>query len=304
MPKLEPNDIIDVVAPSGGVTSQDLSTIEEYIAKLGYKARIPDNLCSDKCSYLANDDETRHQLLIQALTCQKSKAVWCVRGGYGAARIAPKLANMTPPCTPKWLIGFSDNTALHIILNQFWNWPSIHASVLLQHIQDKIDSQSKSRVFDILKNNTSTLTFDKLAPLNEASSKADHTIDSQIVGGNMTLIQTSIGTNWQLTPTSSILFLEEINEEHYRIDRILTQLTQINLFNGVDAVIIGDIIYNTEHLSQCDAVLNWANSINVPVLHCPNIGHGTTNMPIIFNSPATLNLGNHPTLTCYHGAPQ
>jgi len=143
------------------------------------------------------------------------KVIWCVRGGAGSQRLIPKLDSLLPtdpPPTPKILIGYSDITALHLYLVNKYNWPTMHGIML-----DAIGSGSfapnsptvKSLV-DLLFNLT-TLICEPL--MTRLDSRGDIvTISTEVTGGNLTLVETSIGTKWEVNATGKILFLEDTGE--------------------------------------------------------------------------------------------
>src|SRR5262245_43885205 len=109
--KLQSSDVIDIIAPSSACPMEDIPAIKALITSLGLRCRIPEDLFG-KNLFSANSDEMRFKYLQEALQSD-SKAIWCVRGGYGATRLIPYLAQLTPISSVKMLIGSSDITALH-----------------------------------------------------------------------------------------------------------------------------------------------------------------------------------------------
>ena len=121
---LQPGDVIDVIAPSSTVPSENLleyyTKIEEFFKKIGLIARIPNDLIViDKDLFSANDLGYRAKHLIDCFNDKTSKAIWSIRGGYGAAKIIPFLEQTSPPKNTKLLLGFSDITALHLFLEKY-----------------------------------------------------------------------------------------------------------------------------------------------------------------------------------------
>lgn len=298
---LAPGDMIEIIAPGYGCSPEMLVAVREAIEQLGFRAHIPKNLLGDDpfCSH--NDDE-RLGHLHAALMNPESKALWCIRGGYGSARLIPPLATLPVNSRAKLLIGFSDITALHLFFTQHYGWPTLHAEVLLRLVGKPGGERGLAEIRDILLGEEKQVAFN-LLPLNEAALKAG-TVTSSVTGGNLSLIQTSIATGWQLKGKGKILMIEEVDERGYRIDRMLEHCMQAGIIEGIDALIIGDMIGGEERdgrpLGEI-ALRRFAEALPVPVLKCPGIGHGAINRPLPFGAPAVLALGKQPTLTCETG---
>ncbi len=299
---LQNGDEVDIIAPGYGCAPEMLQKAVAFLASLGLVAHMPEGLLGED-PFSAHSDEARLQHVMNALNNPRSKAIWCLRGGYGSARLLPALLQMAPPEQVKLLIGFSDITALHLLFLQHFGWPTLHAGILTAFCHKTPDDDAVQTMLSLLHGTTKTLHFPTLLPLNDAA-KEPRTIHSTITGGNLSLLQTSIGTAWQLQSKGKILLIEEVGERGYRIDRMLMHLTQASLFDGVEAVLIGDIIGDEEKdgrsLGQV-AIARFAASTTLPVLHCPGIGHGTLNHPLAFGTDTTLILGNTPSLYAVTG---
>src|SRR5690606_34603691 len=135
----------------------------------------------------------------------------------------------------------SDITALNIFLVQQWHWATLHASLAI----DYLAPESIALLKQVLLGEINHLVFTGVEPLNALATQ-DQLIEGVITGGNLTLVQTSIGTAWQLNTQDKILLLEETNERGYRVDRMLEHLYQTKLFAQAKAVILGDFIKGEE----------------------------------------------------------
>ncbi|MEK6733957.1 MAG: LD-carboxypeptidase [Pseudomonadota bacterium] len=285
-PFLKKGDIVDIIAPSSGVPTNDLHKyyrqVKEVFEKIGLIARIPDDLIEiGQDLFSANSLDYRANHLIYALTNDESKAVWAIRGGYGAAKIIPYLEKISNLPQSKIVLGFSDITALHLFLNNKWNWNSIHSAVLNQIIQNE---NFIAELEPILFGKQEKIIYDQLIPLNKAASQVNE-ISAPITGGNLAIVQTSIGTSWEMQSKEKIVFLEDVGEEGYRIDRMLNHLEQASLFEGVKAIIFGEITPPKNIFPEtCEsAINNFASKIDIPVFSLPIIGHN-----IKHNSPLPL----------------
>ena len=269
------NKVIDIVAPASGTTIDNIKKSAEYFEKLGYKVRIPENLFSDDMPYCANSDAVRFENLKNALYAEDSDIVFCVRGGYGSARLIDMLEEMTPPAKPKILIGFSDITALHLFINKSWGWQSIHGSVFSQIDKYKGEIFIKELV-NLIEDKHASVKLN-LDPANKAADS--FTIaNCKVIGGNLTLIECSIGTSWEIDAENKVLILEDIGEKGYSLDRSFLHLKQSGILDNVKAVILGDF---NPHKDM--------NDNGIPVYRCSGIGHGDVNHPFIEGGYVNIN---------------
>jgi muramoyltetrapeptide carboxypeptidase len=303
--KLQVGDIVDIVAPACGCTSDEIKMSVSVIESLGLKARIAEDIVDDQAFILcANSDKYRLAQMKDALTNNISKAVWCLRGGYGCARIIEELSKCKKPKKAKLFIGFSDITAIHLILNQQWKWATLHAPVLFQCGKNLVTKESQDSIKEIIFGNCDKAEFNNIEPLN-AYAREDMSIYSSIVGGNLSLLQTSIGTSWHISGKNNIIFIEEVGERGYAVDRMLVHLKQAGIFDEAKAVIFGDFTGGVEadNISLNDMVINkFSNDIEIPVLKLQGVGHDKTNLALPLGSQAILRLGSNSSLICNSGA--
>jgi muramoyltetrapeptide carboxypeptidase len=292
---LKEGDVVDLIAPGYGVKPKDLTLCIEYIESLGLTARVPDDLLGDDI-FSSNSDNIRTKHVIDALTNTKSQAIWCLKGGYGSTKIVPALTDLTKPKSQKLLIGFSDITALHLFVTQKWNWQSLHAPVLWQVAKERLDQQSITALTELLfgKNEQQ---FYNLIPLNNA--KTSQEVIGEITGGNMMLVQSSIGTDWRIRTDGKIVFLEDVDERAYRVERTITHLQQAHVFDKTKAIILGD--FEAEKSEGQEVFLaqvldRFAARSTIPVYKIEGIGHGKTNYPLPLNCTAIIETSNNKIL--------
>lgn len=282
---LEEGDIVDIIAPGYGVKEEDLQAAKAFITSLGLVPRIPDDLQSEHilCS---NRDDKRLEHTRNALFAPDSRAVWCMKGGYGTTPIIPALHRMAPPPQCKLVIGFSDITALHLLLNQRWGWPTLHGPVLWQIIHNKVDQHSIDQVADLMFGRTMQ---QELTLLPSHNNPLPESIEGEIVGGNLMLIENSIGTCWHMVAQDKIILLEEVDEKPYRVDRVLTHLQQANMLDAAKAILLGDFTGEPEDSRTMQEVLSHiAEYTAIPVFRLQGVGHGHTNLPVPLNCPAHI----------------
>lgn len=279
---------IQVIAPASGTTPEKMAKLSSlHMLPL----KMPPDILSHDIAYHANTDEKRFELLKTALlNDDENTIIWALRGGYGSARLLDKLKELPIPSHKKTVIGFSDNTALLLFLSQEWQWPVIHGSVLNQLLDDNQEADNFLRIADIIAQRVRSQTIENLIPLNP-SAKADE-ISGKLLGGNLTLIENSIGTHWQAQTSGKILFLEEVGEKGYRIDRSLYHCLQAGLFTKVKAIILGEFIESDDSSEVVSFALNrLAHEMelrNIPVYKTNQFGHGNQNLPLKYDSLAQI----------------
>ncbi|HTV77039.1 MAG TPA: LD-carboxypeptidase [Steroidobacteraceae bacterium] len=290
-PLLAPGDVVDVIAPGFRCTAEQLEHGIAFLKRAGLVPRVPQDLFGEDL-LCANTDAIRFRQLRKALYARDSRAVWCVRGGYGAIRIIERLQALQPPRRPKLLIGYSDATTLHQLLNLFWGWPSLHGPLLDRLGSVDVREEERAELAAVLFGGARQTLFADLVPLN-AAARRRQTLTSRLTGGNLTVLQSTLGTALQRRP-SGMLFLEDIGERGYRIDRILEQLRQAGVLRNLKAILLGTFIGGAEadRSNLGPAVLErFAQSLSIPVLAGIDAGHGAYQRPVFLHTRAELRCG-------------
>jgi muramoyltetrapeptide carboxypeptidase len=290
-PLLAPGDVVDVVAPGFRCTAAQLENGIAFLRRAGLVPRVPPDLFGEDL-LCANSDAVRFRQLRKALFARDSRAVWCVRGGYGAIRIIQRLQALQPPRHPKLLIGYSDATTLHQLLNLFWGWPSLHGPLLDRLGGTDVREDERAELQALLFGSAPQTLFAHLVPLNAAARRRQQ-INSRLTGGNLTVLQSTLGTALQRRPTG-MLFLEDIGERGYRIDRMLEQLRQAGVLRNLKAVLLGSFLggAETDRSNLGPAVLErFAQSLSIPVLAGIDAGHGPYQRPVFLHTRAQLRCG-------------
>ena len=286
---LKSGDTISILAPSGVLNNFDnkITKAINIFRSWGLNVVLGNHIY-DKNGHFAGTDKNREKDFQKALDNKNIKAIWCARGRYGAVRIIDKLNFDNYLKNPKWIIGFSDITVIHNKLN-FLNSESIHAMMItgFEDIGQNNDSLSK------LKN----VLFGDSLSYSIASNKNNKTGKSEgiIVGGNLTLIQSTIGSKTELKMKDKILFIEEIGEYAYHIDRMLYSLKRAGYFENCKGLIVGqisDVKKNTTDFGRSinELILDVLDEYNFPILFDFPAGHEKTNFPIILGRKVILDV--------------
>ena len=300
---LQYNDTVDIIAPASNSPTNRLEDGVHWVSGTGLVPHVPHDIIKTDL-FFAAPLEIQLEHMKRALYSD-SKAIWCLRGGYGSMRLIPHMLKWKKPKRPKLFIGFSDITSLHLFFNNHWNWPTIHGRTISQMHPEKKDSPDRKLLEDIIFGKKDEMTFKGLRPLNEAAKKAG-IVKGKITGGNLRIIQSSLGTNWELKPKGKILFIEDVAERGYSVDRMLEQMIQAKLIDkGLKAVVFGDFTEGAEKDGRelvWDAIDRFAARVPYPVLKGLPAGHGSeTNYPVPFNTNCELKLGRSGQLTCSYG---
>lgn len=283
-------DVIDVIAPGYPSQPHEVEGARQFLLKWKLQPRIPKGIIKPHFLH-AHEDEQRFAFLKAAIESRDSRVIWCLRGGYGSNRLLPMLAKLKKPKAPKLLIGISDITSLHTFFTQEWGWPTLHGPLLDHMGRDLVSPKFEKELHDILFGQKTSVEFKKLKPLNEAARKIRQ-LKSRVVGGNLTVLQSTIGTPWQIQTRKSLLFVEDIGERGYRIDRMFEQFRQAGLFKQCHGLLLGDFIGGDEPLTKKNnfqlVFKRWAQDLEIPVFQGLEAGHAVIQRPVPFNTPCTL----------------
>ena len=295
---LKIGDTIRLVAPSS--PPNDRSSLETAISALetlGYNVKYSDTIFG-RTGYLAGTDEERARDFQEAFTDEEANAVLCVRGGYGATRILD-LIDWELIEQPKIFMGFSDITALSCVLWKTCEMPSFSGPVLMSDLADgSPDDVSWGHALSLLtgeKKNGQLICepFNLSYPIALTGGESY----GRLMGGNLSLICSLLGTPWFPNFSRSILFLEDVGEGPYRIDRYLTQLKNAGVLEEVAGIVLGDFRYSDANrkndrqqgLQTMEQVFeDRLGGLGVPVLMNVPFGHIKPKLTIPFGSLVIL----------------
>lgn len=301
---LKSGDTVDIIAPGFACTPEVLRDALHFLATWELEPRVPHKIFAADvvCS---NNDEARMHHLREALLSEDSRAVWCIRGGYGSNRLVPELAKLKKPKgPPKLFIGLSDITTLHVFLNQKWGWPTIHGPLLDRFARGLVKRSYAREMRRLILGETKNIEFKNLKPMN-VPARSSGIVRGAVSGGNLITLQSSIGTKAEWDTKGRILFFEDIGERGYRVDRVLEQFRQLGWFDKAQAVVFGDFTGGKEEdgSTRVPGVLKrFAESVEIPVFSGVQSGHDVIQRPVPFETEAELYLGERGRLVCASGA--
>jgi len=279
---LEKGDIVGLVALSSQVEPEKLGVAIAFLEELGLNYIIGDTIQA-KHDYLAGSDEERLADFHEMVRNPEVKAIFCVKGGYGAARIAEKIDYGLLEENPKIFWGFSDLTYLHCAINEYANLVTFHGPLLMS--VDRIDDLSKKMFLQLFSPMELQYTED-IAPL---TTIAPGVARGQIIGGNLRRLVNTIGTKFEVRTESRILLIEELGETIPKIDEMLQQLKQARKLEQLAGVIIGSFTQTeADEAALYTLMKDYFADLDVPVVAGFKIGHDSTNIAIPLGVDAIL----------------
>jgi muramoyltetrapeptide carboxypeptidase len=286
-PLLKSGDKIAIIAPGRKVKPPDVAVAVDIFRSWGLEVKCAANLHSNSHSYLAGSDEERLADFQQALDDPTVKAIICARGGYGSTRILDQVDLSILKKNRKWLIGFSDVTAIHLSLCTR-GIASIHATMPI--LFGRADSQvSIESLKHILFNGEYAIQGESHVKNRVGSGSG------KMLGGNLSLIADSLGTASEPDTTNSILVIEEIDEYLYKVDRMMMQLKRAGKLDHLQALIVGHMtdIKDTElpfGESVHDIILRTVREYNYPIIFGFPSGHENPNLAWIHGTSASISV--------------
>lgn len=289
--KLRKGDKIAIVSPAGIPVKSEVLAAADILRAEGWKVEISPNALGQSGSY-SGTDEQRYSDLANALTDPEVRAIICSRGGYGAVHILDRLSKLPLRDDPKWIVGFSDISALHALMVTN-GIASIHAS-MAKHIMLGPDDEDNAALFKILRGERPAFTFPR--------TPNDHPglADGQLMGGNLAVIAELINTPFDIIKPDTILFIEEVSEPIYKVERIMYQLQLSGVLQRLKGIIFGQFTeYKSDrnHTYMEDMLREMTVSCDCPIAYNAPIGHVFHNIPVIEGAHVTLkvtaNAENH-----------
>jgi len=278
-----------LVSPSGPAPRERVDAGIAYLESWGLKVEIAPGAL-DRSGYLAGADETRLTGLNTAFRDPNVRAVVCTRGGYGAQRIVDGIDIDAVRADPKVLAGFSDITALHIALYQRAGLAGVQSPMLAWN-PDRTGTESADSLRNALMSTAQVVLTTRSTEETSPVRVPGPTTHGTLLGGNLSLIVSTIGTPDMPDLTGAILLIEDVNEAPYKIDRMLTHLRRAGALDGIAAVAVGQFTDCADGWTTTivDVLQERLGDLGVPVLGGLPTGHGQEQLSVPVGVPATLN---------------
>jgi muramoyltetrapeptide carboxypeptidase len=286
--RLKAGETVGLIAPAGYVDDEEFNEAVQNIESLGFKVKLGKNV-RQRYLFLAGTDKQRVEDIHWAFSDREIKAIWCIRGGYGITRLLPALDFNLIRKNPKIIIGYSDITALLLAIHQNTGLVTFHGP----GASSDFNEYSQNNCLNVLMSPTNSYKIE-LSTNNKLRDDAAFKTTvitkgkarGKLIGGNLTLISVMNGTPFQLkNPKGKILFLEDVNEPPYKVDRMLTQLRQTIDFRQLAGVAGGiftgsssrqtatSTTSQTSETTTIDVLQDRLGDLGIPVIYGLSFGH-------------------------------
>jgi muramoyltetrapeptide carboxypeptidase len=283
---LKEGDTVIIIAPAGTVKEKYVNKGVTLLKSWGLEVKLAKNLYKKDFTFAGTDAE-RLEDLQNAFDAPNAKAIWCARGGYGAVRIIDGVDWSGFEKKPKWVIGFSDITVLHNALHNR-GFESMHALMPISLSTDRPIRRAKP--IDSLKDGLfgNTLSYEITA----SKYNKKGTSQGQIVGGNLAIVYSLLESNLSLDCTDKIIFIEEVGEYHYAVDRMLISLRRAGYFEKCKGLIIGGMSMKQDDpdfgKTVEEIVLDACKDYDFPIVFDFPAGHIVDNRMVILGRDVTI----------------
>lgn len=287
-PYLQKGDTVAIVATARKNIDDNLKPAIELLKSWGLEVKIGSSIGLD-LNQLAGTDEQRAKDFQEQLDNPNIKMIWCVRGGYGTVRMIDLLDFTKFKQNPKWIVGFSDVTVLHSHLNTM-GFKSIHGIMPVTVAKATKEAKETLRVALF---NDERLEYDLLPhPMNKFGKAK-----GELVGGNLSILYSLFGSPSAIDCTDKILFIEDLDEYLYHIDRMMMNLKRNGCLESIKGILVGgmtkmkdnDIPWGKDALQIVEDV---TKKYNIPIVYEFPAGHIKDNRALVFGTQVELDVNN------------
>jgi muramoyltetrapeptide carboxypeptidase len=289
VPALPSQGLIGVIAPAGPAPL-DTDKAVQWMRARGYSLKVFPGVY-EKDGYLAGSDEVRLTDLHAAFADSEVDAIICLRGGYGTPRLLDRLDFQLLRDNAKPFIGYSDITSLHLAISRYAGFVTFHGPLLNADLLGDRQKPTESSFFNMLRGQVkagSVLAHPVAYPLTTIEPGIAH---GRLLGGNLAMIAATMGTPYEIDAEGIILFIEDINEPLYRIDRLLTQLRLAGILGKLRGVLVGDVA-GVEVPALERLLKQTFEPLRIPVLSGWRSGHCDPNLTLPMGALVRLDAGN------------
>lgn len=278
-PYLKKGDLVGITCPAGYMSTEKLQTCINSLEQWGYQVKLGDTVGSSSTNYFSGTDAERAADFQAMLDDSEIKAILCGRGGYGSSRIIDQLNWKHFKKQPKWIIGFSDITVFHSHLYANYDVATIHGPMGSAFNNGGVDTPYVQSLRKLLSGKT------PLIEVNAHSLNRNGFGEGPLVGGNLSLMVHLLGTSSEIKSKGRILFLEDLDEQIYHVDRMMLQLKRAGKLDKLAGLIIGGFsgMKDTEKpfgKSAFETIADLVEEYKYPVCYDFPISHETANYAV------------------------
>jgi muramoyltetrapeptide carboxypeptidase len=289
-PSLNKNDTVGFVAPARSISQSEMKTAFEIYESWGLKIKTGKNLYN-QYNQFAGTDKERAADFQEMMDDPEVKAIICARGGYGTVKIMEYLNFKNFKKNPKWIVGYSDITVLHSYLTQKVGVKTLHATMPLNMTEATRNNKSVHLLKQTLFGEKPGFEWEA-----EITDKNFRETEGELTGGNLSVLYSLRGTPYDIDTTNKILFLEDLDEYLYHVDRMMMNLKTGGKLSNIKALLVGgmtDMNDNTKPfgMDAKEIIKTITNDLDLTVIMDSPVGHIPENMPLV--------MGGHAKIKCY-----
>lgn len=288
MKLLQQGDTIRIVAPARKISREELACSIRYLQDKGFNVDFGEHLFSHFHQY-AGEDSSRAEDFQQALDDDNVKAIWCARGGYGSLRMIDLLDFSNFSKNPKWICGYSDVTVFHAHVNNALKLPTLHATMPLNVQGEDIQYKALDTMLSALQTGEVSYSISS-NPMNK-EGKAE----GILCGGNLSVLYALNGSVSDIQTDGKILFIEDLDEYLYHVDRMMLCLKRSGKLENLSALVVGGMTKMNDNAiafgkTAEEIVLEHVQQYNYPVCFGFPAGHIDDNKALIMGGNTTLEI--------------
>lgn len=285
-PFLKKDDNVAIVSTARKISKEELKPAIQLLESWGLKAVLGKTIGAEENQFAGSDD-LRAKDFQQMLDDPKIKAIWCARGGYGTVRIIDKLDFSTFKKNPKWIVGYSDVTVLHSHIHNF-RIETLHAQMCLE-IENKTE-EARESIRKVLFGEAYSIEMkrtDSVAPLG--------ILKDELIGGNLSVLYSLCGSTSEMKTDGKILFIEDLDEMLYHVDRMMMNLKRSGYLKNLNALIIGGMTEmkdNKVYFGKTaeEIIVDLVKEYEYPVILNFPAGHIADNRALIMGREVEINV--------------
>lgn len=287
---LKVGDCIGIIAPARKVLQQEVHPAIKFLTGKGFMVKTAPHLYASFHQF-AGTEEQRASDFMEMIEDKSVKAILCARGGYGSVRLLEHMNFRKLQQTPKWIVGYSDITVFHGLLNGWYGIETIHGPMPFNFPADGLGNESLDCLLRVLMGENPTYTVAP-NPFNK-SGKAEGTL----VGGNLSILYSLSGTDADINPQGKILFIEDLDEYLYHIDRMMMNLKTSGKLNSIVGLIVGGLTEMKDNhtpfgFTPYEIITNALKEYNIPVCFDFPAGHVDPNLSLIMGRKIQLEVNS------------
>jgi muramoyltetrapeptide carboxypeptidase len=292
-PYLQAGDTIGICATARKISREEMAPAIAILQAEGFRVKLAEHLFESEHQF-SGSDEMRTTDLQQLINDEEVKAIISARGGYGTMRIIDKIDFSAFKQRPKWIVGYSDITVLHSHVLQQCKTATLHATMPINFLQDE---ESTTSLFRALRGEAITYLVENKTGLPNISGTAE----GEIVGGNLSLLYALQGSVSDIDTNGKILFIEDLDEYLYHIDRMILSLDRAGKFSGINGLIVGGMNAMKDNAvpfgkTAEEIIHSHLAKYNIPICFGFPAGHDVKNWALPFGKKIKIEV-NHSNAT-------